>query len=70
MEYPFGRALKGARRSDGAGRAMTTCVPCALRETGDPARAESVEAIRSQRSSDRGCAMCPGFVFVADRVVA
>lgn len=28
---------------------MTTCEPCALREAGDTARAEAIEAIRAQR---------------------
>jgi hypothetical protein len=28
---------------------MTTCEPCALRDAGDTARAEAIEAIRAQR---------------------
>ena len=28
---------------------MTTCEPCALRDTGESARAEQIEAVRTQR---------------------
>jgi hypothetical protein len=45
---------------------MTTCEPCALLEAGDTARAEAIEAIRSQRIV---LAMLNGAPDAADRVV-